>query len=79
MNTTQIICLIGIIIVTYLLGRASKRIKFPIAGEIDFTDYEKEQHPLMIFRVSFDEMKKHHYIVFRIRGGINPNNERRDV
>lgn len=37
MNTTQIICLIFIILLSIGIGRASKRPKFPIVGEIDFS------------------------------------------
>lgn len=37
MNAMQIICLIFVVLISICIGRASKRPKFPIVGEIDFS------------------------------------------
>ena len=78
MNSVQIICLVGVIIVTFLLGRSSKHYKFPIAGEFKFDNDEEKTAPLIKFKMDFDTMKKFNYVVFKIRGENSSTNERYD-
>ena len=73
MNSTQIICLIGIMIVCFILGRKSKKSKFPIAGTLIF----ENDKPSIEFNMQFKDMVNFHYVVFKIRGRINDDNERR--
>lgn len=80
MSTLEIVCLIGIMVVSFILGRKSKKIRFPIVGAFDFSKSDApDGKPTLIFDVNPKELPKFSYVVFRIRGGISDLNERRDV
>lgn len=73
MNTVQIICVIGIALVMFILGRKSIRTKWPIAGKFEFDD---DETPTIVFNMKFDQIHKEKYVVFIIRDRINDVNER---
>lgn len=50
MNATQIICLIFIILISMVIGRRTKRLHYPIVGEIRLDD--------MKFKFYFDDIKQ---------------------
>ena len=65
MTGTQVVCLIAIIVVSFLFGRYSKRIKLPIMGTLVFK--EENAEPKMLFKCSsFNELKKFKHIVIAI-------------
>ncbi|MBO4703949.1 MAG: hypothetical protein J5617_03900 [Bacilli bacterium] len=74
MSTTELVCLIGIMLVCFILGRKSKPNKFPIAGDFNF----EKNEPVIEFKMNFKDICKFNYVVFRIRGRINDINEGRE-
>ena len=70
MNTTQIICLIFIILISMVIGRRTKRLHYPIVGEINLED--------MKFKFYFSDIKQMEktlsnspYMVLRVKSRQN--------
>lgn len=70
MNTTQIICLICIILISMIIGRRTKRLHYPIVGEISLDD--------MKFKFYFNDIKQMEkalinspYMVLRVKSRRN--------
>lgn len=70
MNTTQIICLIFIILLSMIIGRRTKRLHYPIVGEINLED--------MKFKFYFSDIKQMEktlsnspYMVLRVKSRQN--------
>lgn len=70
MNATQIICLIFIILISMIIGRRTKRLHYPIVGEINLED--------MKFKFYFDDIKQMEkalsnspYMVLRVKSRQN--------
>lgn len=73
MNTVQIICVIGCMIVCFIIGRKTKKFRFPVMGEIDLRevlddaiDGDEGGRPKMSFWKELKEFKKFDYVAFRI-------------
>lgn len=75
MTITEIICIIGIALVMFILGRRTKRTSFPIVGEFEFRD----EKPCITFKTDLKNIAQFKYVVFKIRGRINDDNERRSM
>lgn len=68
MNATQIVCLIGIMIMCFLIGRATRRWKVPIMGTLIFTDND----PKLQFKcTSFKEIQQYKYIAIEVKSRQN--------
>lgn len=66
----QIVCLIGIMIVCFLIGRKSKIIKIPIMGTLTF--YNNRDEPKLLFKCqSFEELKDKNFIAIKIESRQN--------
>lgn len=70
MNVIQIICLIFIILISMIIGRRTKRLHYPIVGEINLED--------MKFKFYFDDIKQMEkslsnsaYMVLRVKSRQN--------
>ena len=70
MNTTQIICLIFIVLISMIIGRRTKRLHYPIVGEINLED--------MKFKFYFSDIKQMEktlsnspYMVLRVKSRQN--------
>ena len=70
MNATQIICLIFIILISMAIGRRTKRLHYPIVGEINLDD--------MKFKFYFNDIKQMEkmlsnspYMVLRVKSRQN--------
>ena len=70
MNATQIICLIFIILISMVIGRRTKRLHYPIVGEINLDD--------MKFKFYFSDIKQMEktlsnspYMVLRVKSRQN--------
>ena len=70
MNATQIICLIFIILISMIIGRRTKRLHYPIVGEINLDD--------MKFKFYFSDIKQMEktlsnspYMVLRVKSRQN--------
>lgn len=63
MNTIQVICLIAIIIVSFLFGRATKRTKLPIMGSLIF---EKKGPQFKFNCDSLYDLEKYNYVALKI-------------
>jgi len=65
MTEIQIVCFIGSMIMCFLIGRASKKIKIPILGCLIF--YNDNEQPKLMFKCNnFKELKERKYIAIKI-------------
>lgn len=70
MNTMQVICLIFIVLISMIIGRRTKRLKYPIIGEISMTEKK--------FKFYVDDLQKldnivgsSEYVVLRVKSRLN--------
>lgn len=76
MTTTQIIIVIAISILCFILGRKTKRVKFPLMGRIDLTRHDEygEVIPKMQFGCNdMTELEKYNYIALEIISNSRQN------
>ncbi|MBQ6661641.1 MAG: hypothetical protein IJM57_09525 [Lachnospiraceae bacterium] len=73
MNTMQILCVIGCMVVCFMLGRKTKRFRFPVLGMIDLrnvrddaVDGEEGGIPKLKFFKDLKEFKQFDYVAFKI-------------
>lgn len=70
MTAVQIVCIIGAMLMCFVIGRATKRFKIPIMGI--FTLEGDDEQPKMMFKCnSFKDLKKYNYIAIKIESRQN--------
>lgn len=70
MNAVQIVCIIGMCLMSFVIGRATKRFKLPIMGTLIFKD--KGEEPKLVFKCkSFEELEQQNYIAIKIESRQN--------